>query len=617
MMTDTRQWLADYVTNGSESAFRELVKGHVDLVYSTAVRLVGGDTHLAQDVAQTVFVDLARKACTLPRDVMLGGWLHRDTCFVASKIMRGERRRRFRERQASAMNEMSDHSDANLARIAPVLDEAINQLGAEDRTAIVLRFFEQHDLRSVGKAMGSSEDAARMRVNRALEKLQFLLKHRGIALSVTALGTVLAAEAVSAAPAGIAATISRIALAGAAAGSGTTLTLLKVMTMTQLKLGIGALVIAGTVTTVVMQHQAQEKLLGENESLRQHVTQLQSDNEGLSKRDALAMRRLRLPAPQMQAAPPPAQTPMADPPSTNLYLQLRKDGKVPRLTAEQVEAYLKTNGRNAASLLTAYHATGDPSLLKEAMQQYPNDPQLDFAAAVSPGLPPQEQRQWLDALEKSAPNNALASYLSANNYFNSGQTDQAVQELTTAAGKLQFQDYTLNNVENIKEAYLAAGYSDVDAEAIALMQPSGGLSNPNLLGLKQLGDNMVNLAKSYQQAGDNVSAQATLQMAVNLGQESMGLGVQTTVGQFIGMNIENAAFAAMDPNSSYGGTGQTVQDQMNALAQQRAGIMELGQQFQNLQPAMTAQDWINYTDRLMIFGQQAAVQWVVSKYGQQ
>ena len=92
-MTDSRQLLADYARNGSEEAFRELVTRYLSLVYSTAIRLVGGDAHLAEDVAQTVFVDLARKARTLPGDVMLGGWLHRNTCFVAAKTMRGERRR--------------------------------------------------------------------------------------------------------------------------------------------------------------------------------------------------------------------------------------------------------------------------------------------------------------------------------------------------------------------------------------------------------------------------------------------------------------------------------------------------------------------------------------------
>src|SRR5258705_1839936 len=98
-MTDGQQLLAEYVDSGSEAAFRELVARYVDLVYSAAVRLVNGDTHLAEDITQTVFVDLARMARSLSRDVMLGGWLHRHTCFVASKTLRGERRRRERERQ--------------------------------------------------------------------------------------------------------------------------------------------------------------------------------------------------------------------------------------------------------------------------------------------------------------------------------------------------------------------------------------------------------------------------------------------------------------------------------------------------------------------------------------
>src|ERR1035438_8489134 len=119
MTTDSQQLLADYTANGSERAFQELVARYVDLVYSTAVRLVDGDTHRAEDVAQTVFVDLARKASTLSRDVMLGGWLHRHTCFVASKTIRGERRRQFRERQAVEMKALQDHAEANFAEVAP------------------------------------------------------------------------------------------------------------------------------------------------------------------------------------------------------------------------------------------------------------------------------------------------------------------------------------------------------------------------------------------------------------------------------------------------------------------------------------------------------------------
>src|SRR5205809_265071 len=132
-MTDNHNWLAEFVQTGSDAAFRELVTRYVDLVYSTAHRLVEGDTHRAEDVAQAVFVDLARMARSLQNDVMLGGWLHRHTCFVAAKTMRGERRRQSRERQAVEMNALQNNSGADLSLVAPVLDEAINELGEADR----------------------------------------------------------------------------------------------------------------------------------------------------------------------------------------------------------------------------------------------------------------------------------------------------------------------------------------------------------------------------------------------------------------------------------------------------------------------------------------------------
>jgi RNA polymerase sigma factor (sigma-70 family) len=270
-MTDSQRLLAEYL-KGSEPAFRELISRYLDLVYSTAVRSVNGDSHLAEDVAQTVFADLARMARTLSSDVMLGGWLHRHTCFVAATVMRKERRRQSRERQALEMNALDDHSEANLAQFAPILDEAINQLVARDRTAILLRFFEQNDLRAVGEALGSSEDAAQKCVARALEKLRGLLKNRGVSFSATALGTALAAEAVTAAPAGLAVSISGTALASAAASGATAFTLLKILTMTKLKLGIISVVVAaGVAVPLLVQHQTISRLRSENNSLRQQT----------------------------------------------------------------------------------------------------------------------------------------------------------------------------------------------------------------------------------------------------------------------------------------------------------------------------------------------------------
>jgi len=236
-MTESRKLLEDYVSNDSESSFRELVARYLGLVYSTALRLVDGEVPLAEDVAQTVFVDLARLGGTLSKEVMLGGWLHRHTCLVARKAVRGERRRRAREMEAVEMNSLQDHSEANLAQVRPILDEAINKLGREDRAAILLRFFERQDFRSVGKTLGSTEDTAQKRVSRALEKLRSLLKHRGVTFTATALGAALAGEAATAAPAGLAESIAGTALASAASG-GTTLSLLKIISVTKLKLGI-------------------------------------------------------------------------------------------------------------------------------------------------------------------------------------------------------------------------------------------------------------------------------------------------------------------------------------------------------------------------------------------
>jgi RNA polymerase sigma factor (sigma-70 family) len=272
-MTDGTQWLADYVQTGSETAFRQLVERYVDLVYSAAIRLVNGDAHLAQDVTQGVFADLARMAGRLSPNTMLGGWLHRHTCFVARNTLRRERRRQSRERLAVEMNSIEDHSEANLALIAPVLDEAIDQLGSEDRAAILLRFFEQKDFRSVGEALGSNEEAARKRVKRALAKLYSTLTRRGVVLSSTALAATLGAQAVTAAPAGLALSASSAAVA-TAAGGGSALTLLEIMSMTKMKVGIATALVAAVAIPLAMQHWDNRKLQEENQSLRSQLAQI-------------------------------------------------------------------------------------------------------------------------------------------------------------------------------------------------------------------------------------------------------------------------------------------------------------------------------------------------------
>jgi RNA polymerase sigma factor (sigma-70 family) len=273
-MTDSPNLLAEYVQTGSDAAFRELVTRYVDLVYSTALRLVEGDTHRAEDVAQTVFMDLARLARTFSHDVRLGGWLHRHTCFVAAKTMRGERRRQSRERQAVEMNALQDNSGADFSIVAPILDEAVNELGEEDRKAVMLRFFEQQDFRSLGQALGSTEDAARMRVARALNKLRGLLKRRGLMTSYETLSLVLSANAVQPAPVGLAITVSTAALAGTSIAATASATITKAIAMTTLQKSLIAATVLAAVGTGVYEARQVSHLRDENQTLQQQQTPL-------------------------------------------------------------------------------------------------------------------------------------------------------------------------------------------------------------------------------------------------------------------------------------------------------------------------------------------------------
>src|SRR5215472_14628406 len=142
-MLDDLQLLRRYASDGSEAAFREIVERHLNLVYSTALRRVDNDAHLAQDVSQLVFTDLARKAPILPRNIMLAGWLHRATRFAAAQIMRSNQRRLRREQEAVTMNEINTPTARDWEQIRPLLDEALDRLSHADRDVLMLRFFEQ------------------------------------------------------------------------------------------------------------------------------------------------------------------------------------------------------------------------------------------------------------------------------------------------------------------------------------------------------------------------------------------------------------------------------------------------------------------------------------------
>jgi len=288
-MTPDSELLRQFARTNSQDAFAEVVKRHVNLVYPAALRQLNGDTHLAQDVAQTVFTDLANKADSLANRENLTGWLYTSTHFAAAKIVRAENRRRDRETTCMLEPAHETAPGNDWEKLRPALDDALHELNEPDREAILLRFFENRQFAQVGAKLGLNENAARMRVERALEKLRAIFATRGIT-TATALATLISANAVQIAPANLAPVLT----AAAMAGTGTS-TVSKIMAATKIKLGISAIVLAGTAMVFVAQQQSQNKLRLENESLRQQMAQWQTEDTNLSNQLANAGDAKQLP----------------------------------------------------------------------------------------------------------------------------------------------------------------------------------------------------------------------------------------------------------------------------------------------------------------------------------
>lgn len=225
-MNDDRELLRCYCEDDSQAAFTALVQRHIDLVYSVALRRTGGDQHLARDIAQQVFTTVARQARQLASHAVLSAWLHTATRNAALNLMISEQRRKARERLAAP--EPPAGGDPAWEQLRPLLDSAIDELTSPDRAAVVLRFLEKCSFAQIAAALGVSEDAARMRTDRALEKLRAALSRRGVTSSAAALGTLVSGHSLVGAPAGLAAAIAQHALA--AAGTGLLATFLSLMT---------------------------------------------------------------------------------------------------------------------------------------------------------------------------------------------------------------------------------------------------------------------------------------------------------------------------------------------------------------------------------------------------
>lgn len=276
MMTNDADLLGQFIrepaTRTGQDAFTALVDRHLNLVYSAALRQVRSP-QLAEEISQSVFTQLASHAATLKPETVLAAWLHRVTHHAAIDVVRREGRRQAREQIACEMSRLMDDNPAEWTQIEPLLDEAVQSLDEEDRTAIILRFFKNKSLREVGEALGTSDDAAQKRVSRALERLREHFVRRKIATAAAGLAAVISTHAVQAAPAGLSATIASGSLAAAVSVPvSATLTTAKIIAMTTLqKIAVGVVLVGAAVTIGIQRHQ---------------VSQLQEQTAALSSQQA-------------------------------------------------------------------------------------------------------------------------------------------------------------------------------------------------------------------------------------------------------------------------------------------------------------------------------------------
>ncbi len=384
-MIDDATLLERYARDRSEEAFAELVRRHLTLVYSAALRRTDGDAHLAKDVAQIVFTGLAREAAKLSLHPTLAGWLYAATRNAAIDLLRAERRRREREEKAHIMEEISSSCEttADWEQLRPVLDDVMEELDDQDREAVLLRFFEGQPFTSVATALRLSEDAARKRVDRALEKLGALLGRRGITSTGGALALLLANQVSIAAPANVAASITAAAMAGAATGAG--VAGIFIMSTAKILTGITAVVALVGIGSAVYQARASREaaaavvnVTAERDALRarvaaleKRVQQMETNPAVTQKEPATAPKPAEAAALRQGASQNPALDYVLEHPETHaafieqfmLRAKMRYDGffKTAGFSAEQQERVwnvLKETRAASLDILGALHAQG-------------------------------------------------------------------------------------------------------------------------------------------------------------------------------------------------------------------------------------------------------------------
>jgi hypothetical protein len=286
----------------------------------------------------------------------------------------------------------------------------------------------------------------------------------------------------------------------------------------------------------------------------------------------------------------------------------------PKLSREQVEAWLAKHNHNAMSLLAAFRSSGDTNYLNEAAINFPNDPHVELSVLAHDEFPA-DRRKWLNLFKQSSPSNSLANYLSAQDDFKNGKNDEAVQELLAASGKSQFDNFAMGNQLDAEQLYSASGKSPVETASFAMSDMSEE-NSPELAAFKRLANGIGDLEQRYVNSGDPNSTANLAQMGMTLANQLQnGDRGKYIINQLVGFADETIVLSKLDQNTSYDFlNGETPAQVLADNKSQRKAEVQIYQSWNAIYPQMSPDEMVNYSERVKIYGELPAMNWVIQQH---
>lgn len=307
-----------------------------------------------------------------------------------------------------------------------------------------------------------------------------------------------------------------------------------------------------------------------------------------------------VPIPSGRARRPPAPVGSHQSRDFSKFAKHSDADDLPKFTSLQLEPYLEAQHRSAGSLVAAFRISWDEALLREAMEKFPHDPQV-LLTSLHFADDPAKRLEILNAFQQVDPGNGLGYCLAARALFDLGKSEEALTKLEQASGK-PVDDMTLVFTQNTEEAYLAAGLSPVEAKMTSLYKST----KTELIGFRNLADQLRELRKSDAAAGNDAAVQSSRDLQINMAREIQNGGF--IVDSLVAMAVEKGVLREIDTQNS--------RDRMAEMDQQRKSMTDDSLKIPALMqdPSVLPSDWDLYFDRAKLFGEKAANEWILKKY---